>query len=136
MGGYWVPVEHIALMRAALQCAAADNYADDADRHADALAEYAVEQVALAARELVAAVDAAAPEARPFGWPEVVQFRQEWAVVTEQYGVEETAGIYPTVEAAREAAGHERHRHGQPVTAIRRRLVSDWQEVPDDSGAA
>lgn len=56
------------LLRAALRCIAADYFADDADPHADAESEYAGERLALAARELVAAVDALPEGDQPIGW--------------------------------------------------------------------
>jgi hypothetical protein len=52
----------------ALRSIAANHYFRDEDPHADAEAEYAGEQLALAARELVRAVDALPEDKRPIGW--------------------------------------------------------------------
>lgn len=46
----------------------ANQYASETDPHADASAEHADERVALAARELVRAVDALPKSDRPIGW--------------------------------------------------------------------
>ena len=54
--------------RAALCSVAAHHYFADGDPHADAAAEYADEQLALAARELVRAVEALPEGERPIGW--------------------------------------------------------------------
>lgn len=53
---------------AALRAVAAHHYAADNDPHADAYAEYAGERLALAARDLVRAVDALPEGKRPVGW--------------------------------------------------------------------
>jgi len=52
----------------ALRAIAADRYARDEDPHADAESEDADEQLALAARDLVRAVEALPADARPIGW--------------------------------------------------------------------
>lgn len=62
------PQQHDALMRAALRSLAADHYEVESDPHADAESEYAAEQLALAARELVRAVDQLPDEQQPIGW--------------------------------------------------------------------
>lgn len=57
-----------AVEAAALRSIAAHHYARDTDPHADAEDEYAGEQLALAARDLVRAVEAAPESERPVGW--------------------------------------------------------------------
>lgn len=64
------PSEYDALIRASLRVIAADHYANDADPHADAESEYAGELLALAARNLVRAVDALPEDQQPIGWAE------------------------------------------------------------------
>jgi len=54
--------------KAALRAIAADRYADESDPHSDAESEYAGEQLALAARNLVRAVEALPENERPIGW--------------------------------------------------------------------
>lgn len=54
--------------RAALRSVAAHHYYEDEDPHSDAAAEHADEQLALAARELVRAVEALPADQRPIGW--------------------------------------------------------------------
>lgn len=66
---------HNAVVRAALRCVAAEFYADDANPHADAEAEHAGELLALAARELVRAVDALPESEQPIGWQEQPEMR-------------------------------------------------------------
>lgn len=53
---------------AALRTIAAHHYFQDEDPHADAQAEHASEQLALAARDLVRAVEALPADKRPIGW--------------------------------------------------------------------
>lgn len=54
--------------QAALNSIIANDYADPSDPHADASAEHADEGLALAARELVRAVEALPENERPVGW--------------------------------------------------------------------
>lgn len=56
------------LVTAVLRQIQANHYADEASPHWDAEREYSAEQVALAARQLVRAVDALPAEQRPIGW--------------------------------------------------------------------
>lgn len=56
---------------AALQSIHAQHYFRDEDPHADAAAEHAMEQLCLAARELVRAVDAMPECDQPIGWDRV-----------------------------------------------------------------
>jgi hypothetical protein len=56
--------------QAALRAITAHHYFRDEDPHADAAAEYADEQLALAARDLVRAVEALPEDKRPIGWDE------------------------------------------------------------------
>lgn len=68
MGTYLPPPgEHEALVRAVLRSISADHYSDEG-AHADAESWYSHELVALAARKLVQAVQALAPQDRPLGW--------------------------------------------------------------------
>ena len=64
--------EHAAardeLILAAMRVIAADHYAREEDPHADAESEYAGEKLALAARDLVRAVDALPESDQPIGW--------------------------------------------------------------------
>ena len=53
---------------AALRSIAAHHYGRPDDPHGDAEDEYAGEQLALAARELVRAVEALPEDQRPIGW--------------------------------------------------------------------
>lgn len=53
---------------AVLRSITARHYADPAHQFADAESEYADEQLALAARELVRAIDALPEGKRPIGW--------------------------------------------------------------------
>lgn len=53
---------------AALDSITALHYFDDGDRHANATAEHAAEKLALAARDLVRAVDQSPEKERPIGW--------------------------------------------------------------------
>lgn len=57
--------------KAALNSVAAHHYFQDEDPHSDAAAEYADEQLALAARDLVRAVEALPEGERPIGWDTV-----------------------------------------------------------------
>ncbi len=57
-----------AVEAAALHSIAAHHYARESDPHADAADEYASEQLALAARDLVRAVEALPENERPVGW--------------------------------------------------------------------
>lgn len=54
--------------KAALHSIAAHHYYADEDPHSDAAAEHADEQLALAARDLVRAVEALPGHQRPIGW--------------------------------------------------------------------
>lgn len=54
--------------RAALRAITADRYASESDPHADAESEYADEHLALAARDLVNAVEALPDDKKPIGW--------------------------------------------------------------------
>ncbi|CAM5506684.1 hypothetical protein SANTM175S_07204 [Streptomyces antimycoticus] len=56
------------LVSAVLRQIHSTHYADEASPHWDAEREYSAEQVALAARELVRAVDALPEDERPIGW--------------------------------------------------------------------
>lgn len=56
------------LVTAVLRQIQANHYADEASPHWDAEREYSAEQVALAARALVRAVDALPEYQRPIGW--------------------------------------------------------------------
>jgi hypothetical protein len=56
------------LMSAVLRQIQANHYSDEASPHWDAEREYSAEQVALAARDLVRAVDALPEDQRPIGW--------------------------------------------------------------------
>ncbi|MFF0378811.1 hypothetical protein [Actinoplanes missouriensis] len=57
---------------AALDSISASHYYRDEERHADAAAEYAGEQLALAARDLVRAIEALPPQRQPIGWDATV----------------------------------------------------------------
>lgn len=59
-----------AVESAALRSIAAHHYARDTDPHADAADQHASELLALAARDLVRAVEALPVEDRPIGWDE------------------------------------------------------------------
>lgn len=59
------------LEAAALRSIAASHYYRDENPHADAEDEYASEQLALAARDLVRAVEALPEDKRPIGWDRV-----------------------------------------------------------------
>ncbi len=61
-----------ALEQAALRAITAHHYYRDEDPHSDAEAEYADELVALAARDLVRAVEALPESQRPVGWDAAV----------------------------------------------------------------
>lgn len=68
---YTTPIpQHDDLIARALESVLADHYGRPEDPHGDAQQEYSAEQVALAARALVRAVDALPPEAQPIGWVE------------------------------------------------------------------
>lgn len=54
------------VMRASLRCLTAER--TDPHANADAESEYADEQLALAARDLVKSIDALPPRERPIGW--------------------------------------------------------------------
>jgi hypothetical protein len=57
-----------AVEAAALRSISTHHYARETDPHADAADEWAGEQLALAARDLVRAVEAMPPDQRPIGW--------------------------------------------------------------------
>lgn len=56
------------LMAAVLRQIQANHYSDESSPHWDAEREYSAEQVALAARDLVRAVNALPADQRPIGW--------------------------------------------------------------------
>lgn len=69
MSVYWAPpTEHDDLIRAALRVIGSTHYGRESDPHADAEQEYASEQLALAARALVEAVDRKPEDEQPIGW--------------------------------------------------------------------
>jgi hypothetical protein len=71
MNAYWPPnTEQTKLINAVLRTIQADHYSRENDPHLDAEREYAAEQLALAARELVRAVDALSEKGQPVGWSE------------------------------------------------------------------
>lgn len=71
MSSYWPPNPQFQdLIRAALRSIHADHYEDEHNPHLDAEREYSAEQLALAARELVRAVDALPADQQPIGWTE------------------------------------------------------------------
>lgn len=66
---YYPPVrEHEDLICAALRVIQGTHYARPEDPHADAEQQYGQEQLALAARALVEAVDAKPADEQPVGW--------------------------------------------------------------------
>ena len=66
---YFPPVdEHETVIKAALRVISATHYSRADDPHGDAEHEYAREQLALAARALVAAVDRKPADDQPIGW--------------------------------------------------------------------
>ena len=71
MNAYHPPVdEHETVIKAALRVIGSTHYQRSGDPYADAEQEYAEEQLALAARALVRAVDRKEPDAQPIGWVE------------------------------------------------------------------
>lgn len=69
MSVYHPPIdEHENLIKAALRVIGSTHYQRADDPHADAEQEYAEEQLALAARALVQAVDRKQPDEQPIGW--------------------------------------------------------------------
>jgi hypothetical protein len=68
MSLYQSPPEIHQLVSGVLRLIHATHYADESSPHWDAEREYSAEQVALAARELVRAVDALPEDQRPIGW--------------------------------------------------------------------
>lgn len=71
MSVYHPPVdEHENVIKAALRVIGSTHYQRADDPHADAEQEYAEEQLALAARALVRAVDRKADGEQPIGWIE------------------------------------------------------------------
>lgn len=69
MSVYYPPVEeHENVIRAALRVIGSTHYQRADDPHADAEAQYAEEQLALAARALVQAVDRKEANEQPIGW--------------------------------------------------------------------
>ena len=68
MSLYQSPPETAQLVSGVLRLIHADHYADESSPHWDADREYSAEQVALAARELVRAVDALPADQRPIEW--------------------------------------------------------------------
>lgn len=66
---YFPPyTEHDDVIKAALRVIQATHYYREEDPHADAEQEYAAEQLALAARALVQAVDSKPEDKQPIGW--------------------------------------------------------------------
>jgi hypothetical protein len=65
---YQSPPQAHQLVSAVLRLVHSTHYADEASPHWDAEREYSTEQVALAARELVRAVDELPADQRPIGW--------------------------------------------------------------------
>ncbi|MGW7288974.1 hypothetical protein ACWGH4_26220 [Streptomyces sp. NPDC054847] len=71
MSIYFPPVDqHETLIKAALRVIHATHYSRPDDPHQDAEQAYSDEQLALAARELVRAVDAKPADEQPIGWCE------------------------------------------------------------------
>jgi hypothetical protein len=71
MSVYYPPVEeHENVIKAALRVIGSTHYQRADDPHADAEAQYAEEQLALAARALVRAVDRKSADEQPIGWVE------------------------------------------------------------------
>lgn len=69
MNAYHPPVdEHETVIKAALRVIGSTHYQHASDPHADAEQQYAEEQLALAARALVRAVDRKEADERPVGW--------------------------------------------------------------------
>lgn len=69
MSFYYAPVvENETVVKAALRVITATHYAREDDPHADADHEYSQEQLALAARALVEAVDKLPEDKQPIGW--------------------------------------------------------------------
>lgn len=66
MTGHGIAGAQEVVIRAALRCLSAERHDDSADTAAEA--EYAYEQLALAARDLVYAVDGGPADQRPVGW--------------------------------------------------------------------
>jgi len=60
--------EHDDVIKAALRVISATHYSRPEDPHGDAEHEYATEQLALAARALVQAVDQKPSDEQPVGW--------------------------------------------------------------------
>jgi hypothetical protein len=69
MSFYYAPVaENETVVKAALRVVTATHYAREDDPHADADHEHSQEQLALAARALVEAVDKLPEDKQPIGW--------------------------------------------------------------------
>ncbi|MEU5322943.1 hypothetical protein AB0G67_40265 [Streptomyces sp. NPDC021056] len=69
MSVYHPPVgEHENVIKAVLRVIASTHYQSASGTHADAEQQYAEEQLALAARALVRAVDRKDPDGQPVGW--------------------------------------------------------------------
>lgn len=68
MSLYQSPPQAHQLVSAVLRLVHSTHYADEASPHWAAEVEYSAEQVALAARALVRAVDALPEDQRPIGW--------------------------------------------------------------------
>lgn len=80
MAPYFPPVdEHETVIKAALRVIQADHYGRADDPHADAEQEYAREQLALAARALVEAVDRKESDDQPIGWAKTTSGTTEMA---------------------------------------------------------
>lgn len=74
MSCYWAPhPAHTDLVNAVLRNIHADHYSNEADPNLDAEQQYSAERVALAARDLVRAVDALPADSRPIGWDQAPQ---------------------------------------------------------------
>lgn len=79
MGVYWPPTaEQTRLINAVLRTIQADHYSREDDPHFDAEREHAAELLALAARELVRAVDGMPADEQPIGWSAPKLVLPEW----------------------------------------------------------
>ena len=76
------PAEHEDVIKAALRVISATHYSRASDPYADAEHEYAGEQLALAARALVQAVDRKPADEQPIGWNPDAHARSNCACLT------------------------------------------------------